>query len=136
MKGTRYEPGSHDGEHVGEEEDEHGHEAPEVEVLPYEARQAGLYAQMVFRFHKAWRIGARWDRLNNNRVIRAGVPLDVPGNLDRYGFMMDYSPTEFSRIRLQYNINRYHYFEEERKNYNELILQFNLAIGAHGEHSF
>lgn len=132
MSGLRY--GLHEEDH--EQDHEQGHEAPEVETGSFEKKQAGLYAQMVLRFDKLWRLGARWDRLNKNNVILEGLPAGLPGNLNRYSFMLDYSPSEFSRIRLQYNINRYAFLEGERKNYNGFILQFNLAIGAHGAHPF
>ena len=51
--------------------------------------------------------------------------------------MLEYNPSEFSRIRLQYNHNSSLYDEhDEKNNKNEIILQFNYAIGAHGAHSF
>lgn len=133
MEGTHYgvhENGGHGhegeepGEEEGEHEDEHDHELLEVEMNPFDKKQSGLYAQLVFRFHKLWRMGARWDWLNGN------------DSLNRYSFMVDYNPTEFSRIRLQYNLNRFTFLEEERRNYSEFMVQFNLAIGAHGAHSF
>lgn len=119
------------GEH---EEDEHG--AYEVETAPMETKQSGLYAQLVYRFHKLWRFGARWDLLAQNHILLEGDSQDLPKKSNRYGFMVDFSPTEFSRIRLQYNINRYAFFEEERKDFHEIFLQFNLAVGAHGAHPF
>jgi hypothetical protein len=51
--------------------------------------------------------------------------------------MLEYNPSEFSRIRLQYNHNSSLYDEEGHKNNkNEFIVQFNYAIGAHGAHAF
>ncbi|NIM11192.1 MAG: hypothetical protein GTO45_04310 [Candidatus Aminicenantes bacterium] len=126
MEGTRYTV----------HEDNHEHEGFEVESAPLEKKQAGLYAQLIFRLHKLWRLGARWDYLNKNHVILDGNPLGLSEKLNRYSFMVDYNPTEFSRIRLQYNINKYGYVEEARKNFHGFILQFNLAIGAHGAHPF
>lgn len=136
MDGTRYD--GHGDDHGGDDthEDEHGHDAPEVEGAAMEKKQSGLYAQLVYRFHRFWRFGARWDWLNRNRLTLDGETGDLSDNLNRYSFMLDFNPTEFSRIRLQYNMNRYAFYEGERKNYNELVLQFNLSIGAHGAHTF
>jgi hypothetical protein len=130
MDGTFYQV------HAHENEGEHEHEEFEVEGAAMEKNQAGLYAQLVYRFHKIWRLGARWDCLNKNDITREDNPSGLPEKLNRYSFMLDFSPTEFSRIRLQYNINRFAYFEGERRNYNGFLLQFNLAIGAHGAHPF
>jgi len=132
MKGTRFAL------HEEEEDnhDDHHHDAMEVEAAGLLKKQSGWYTQLVFRFNKWWRFGGRWDSFNRNRIFLDDASLPLPENLNRYSFMVDFNPTEFSRIRLQYNINRYAYFDGERKNYNSLVLQFNLAIGAHGAHSF
>ncbi len=98
-----------------------------VERLPMTKKQAGGYAQLIYRFHKTWRLGVRWETLQKNALA---------DNLNRYSVMLDYSPTEFSRIRLQYNRNQFQFIGDKRKDYNEFVLQFNVAIGAHGAHAF
>ena len=64
----------------------------------------------------------------------------MPSNLPRYSAMIEYSPTEFSRIRLQLDRDVSHYVPESdgwsRQPYTQVILQANLAIGAHGAHAF
>lgn len=99
-------------------------------------KQSGFYSELVFRFSKLWRTAARYDQLNRNRVAVEGIGLHLPENMNRYSIMIDYSPTEFSRIRLQYNYNKYLYFEGDKKNFGELNLQLNIAVGAHGAHPF
>ena len=138
MEGTRYAvQESTDTANTLEEDDEaHENDVFEVAGAPMEKNQAGMYARLVYRFHKLWRLGAHWDWLNKNNVRLDGNSLDLPDTLNRYSFMIDFNPTEFSRIRLQYNINRFAYSEGERKNYHEVVVQFNLAIGAHGAHAF
>jgi hypothetical protein len=137
MTGSYYSPFNPEGEHEGEEaNEEHNHEFIEVETSPSEKTQAGFYSQFIFRFHRAWRIGMRWDSLHKNDVFLAGDRLKLPGNLNRYSFMIDHNPTEFSRVRFQYNINRYAFLDGVRKDSNEFVLQLNLAIGAHGSHPF
>jgi len=51
--------------------------------------------------------------------------------------MAEYHPSEFSRIRLQYNHNSALYNEDgEQQDIDTVMVQFNIAIGAHGAHSF
>jgi len=107
-----------------------------VSNLPMGKKQDGWYAQLVFRFHKLWRSAFRWDHINRNDILVNGEGMMIPGNLNRYSLMVDFNPTEFSRIRLQYDINKHTYIEGEPQDYNRLTLQLNVAIGAHGAHPF
>ncbi|MCK7491438.1 MAG: hypothetical protein MZW92_06800 [Comamonadaceae bacterium] len=47
--------------------------------------------------------------------------------------MLEYNPSEFSRIRLQYNYDR---SDRTGTTNNEVMLQVILGIGAHGAHAF
>ena len=99
-------------------------------------KQGGFYTQLVWRFDRRWRVGVRYDLINKNDVKRNGIKRDLPDNLYAYYGMIEFNPTEFSRIRLQVGQNRAYFLEGERKKVNEVILQFNFAIGAHGAHPF
>jgi len=103
-----------------------------------EKRQSGIYSQLVVRFARRWRIGFRYDLIDKNEVKAGGTMADLPDTLDRYTGMIEFNPSEFARIRLQYGHDRssYLYEGERRKINNELVLQFNMAIGAHGAHAF
>jgi hypothetical protein len=46
---------------------------------------------------------------------------------------VEFNPTEFSRLRLQYNYDR---AARDGETNNEVFLQLILAIGAHGAHPF
>ncbi len=106
----------------------------------FEKKQSGLYAQLVAKMDKQWGCGIRYDLLQINRVKIGRIDNNVPDNLPRYSAMLEYNPTEFSRFRLQYNCDLSRYKLEEgrymRKINHEIIFQVNLAIGAHGAHSF
>ncbi len=95
-------------------------------------KQSGFYTQLVFKFDRRWRAGIRYDLINQNKV---NGEKKTP-NLPAYYAMLEYSPTEFSFIRLQAGQNRAYYVNGERKKVNEVILQLNFAIGAHGAHPF
>jgi hypothetical protein len=99
--------------------------------------QAGLYFQIVSKLEQRWKTGVRYDLLNLNDVNLGNVSRNFPKNLARYSAMVEYNPTEFSRLRLQWSYDRSKYIQTiTHEPYTEVILQFNVAIGAHGAHSF
>src|SRR2546425_4141274 len=75
----------------------------------YASRQSGWYLQGVYQFMPQWRARYRPDQLNHGTVSNgigltsAGPPLLLTDyNPQRNTLMVDWSPTEFSRIRLQF----------------------------------
>lgn len=115
--------------------DRYDNQGAKVEL---EKKQSGLYTQLILRFAQRWRVGFRYDLINKNEIKVGTADTDLPENLVRYTGMLEFSPSEFARIRLQYGHDRSSYlYEGEKKQVNnELVLQFNMAIGAHGAHSF
>ncbi len=112
------------------------YEAGSLEGSEFSRSQSGFYSELVYRFSKLWRTALRYDLLNRNNVLINGADSELPEDMKRYSFMIDYTPTEFSRIRLQYNNNRYLYLDGDLKTFSELNLQLNISIGAHGAHPF
>lgn len=104
---------------------------------PLTKEQAGLYTQLVYAYDKNWRTGVRYDRFTQNDVIRGGVKQEQPGDLDKYTAMVEYHTSEFARFRLQFDRNNA-FFDEAggRRSVDSIILQANIAIGAHAAHSF
>jgi hypothetical protein len=114
-------------------------------VLRYDGTQKGLYAQAVYRFLPRWRIGTRFDWLsadNDLKVLNPGGldPEEVlqetalnndDHNPTRWSLMTDWSPSEFSRLRLQYNRDRSRDVTD-----NQWSLQYIMSLGAHGAHEF
>ncbi len=100
----------------------------------FDAKQSGLYTQVVARLNQLWRIGLRYDLLAQNDV---NTHHHLTNNLPRYSSMIEYNPSEFSRFRLQYNYDKSLYSESgTNKPNHEIIVQANITIGAHGAHSF
>ena len=110
----------------------------------YSSRQSGWYGQAVYQFMPRWRVGYRYDRLSHgtvsNAIVDSGVGL-TPGdfrllmtehNPTRHTAMVDFSPSEFSRLRLQYAFDRSRAGLEDR----QLVLQYIHSLGAHGAHRF
>lgn len=107
-----------------------------LETEELKKKQGGFYTQLVFKFDRRWRAGVQYNLINKNDVKRNGVKADLPSKLPAYYAMLEYSPTEFSRIRFQVGQNRAFFHNGSRETVNEFILQFNFAIGAHGAHPF
>jgi hypothetical protein len=103
----------------------------------YSVTQRGWYAQGVYQFMPRWRIGARYDRLDPGvaqvGVLNAGnVIADYGYQPQRASLMLDYSPSEFSRLRLQFAS------DQSRQNMadRQVFLQYIMSLGAHGAHSY
>ena len=107
-------------------------------IISLDKKQSGLYSQLVYRISLRWRTGLRYELLQKNKISTGDRQADLPENLSRYTAMLEYNPTEFSRLRLQYSHDLSGYLDggaSPRVN-NELLLQLNITIGAHGAHSF
>lgn len=87
-----------------------------------------------------WRLGLRYDLVQTDEAVMKQFGLSGAESLTRISAMIEFNPTEFSRIRLQYNVDNSRYDFSggvpKKKAMHELILQVNLAIGAHGAHPF
>jgi hypothetical protein len=110
----------------------------------YKSTQSGWYAQAVYRFLPQWRVGYRYDRLDHgdvsNGIVDNGLgptAADFPllmtdHNPTRNTLMVDWSPTEFSRVRLQ--------LAQDKSRVNvtddQVVLQYIMSLGAHGAHKF
>ncbi|HET9207722.1 MAG TPA: hypothetical protein VFO28_15885 [Burkholderiaceae bacterium] len=97
------------------------------------ATQTGGYVQAVYQFMPRWRVGLRTERLD------AGTPEYAPGALGADGFkpkkhtlMVDYGSSEFSRVRLQLARDQARLGITD----NQLMLQYQMSLGAHGAHGF
>lgn len=101
----------------------------------YKARQSGFYAQGVYQFMPRWRTGYRYDRLGAGTIDfganNAFLPL-VDYKPTRHSLMLDYSPSEFSRLRLQYSKDQ----SLQGLSENQWFLQYIHSLGSHGAHAF
>ena len=114
-------------------------------MLDYDGKQKGLYAQLVYQFMPQWRLGVRYDWLSSDnelRVVDAGgldpnevleeTALNSNGyDPDSWSLMADWSPSEFSRLRLQYNRDKSRPVVD-----NQWTLQYIMSLGSHGAHEF
>lgn len=98
--------------------------------------QSGWYLQAVYQWRHAWRVGLRHDQLNPGSADVGAALVKVPASYAytpvRSSAMVDYSPSEFSRLRLQYNLDQ----SRQDVTDNQLFLQYVMSLGAHGAHIF
>lgn len=108
----------------------------------YRTRQSGYYAQAVWQFMPRWRVGYRYDRLDSGTTSLAlvdsgaiawsNVPVLASYKPQRHTLMTDWSPSEFSRIRLQFAQDK----TRPDATDNQVWLQYVMSLGAHGVHKF
>jgi len=99
----------------------------------YRATQSGWYAQGVWQFLAGWRVGYRHDRLDPGSVSFGENPLGYSSfHPTRHSLMLDYSPSEFSRFRLQAARDR----SMAGLSDQQITLQYIHSLGAHGAHQF
>ncbi|HHJ21036.1 MAG TPA: hypothetical protein ENJ84_14600 [Gammaproteobacteria bacterium] len=102
-----------------------------------DARQEGGYIEGIYKFRPHWRAGLRYDRLSSdnqgnpiNRLQQFGL-LDEGHHPHRGSAMLEWIPSEFSRIRLQYNRDN-----SVQETDHQVIFQYTQALGSHGAHQF
>jgi len=99
----------------------------------YNGTQDGFYVQGVYQFRPRWRAGVRFDRLSADNVVgvSAATPLVTDHRPHRTSAMADFSNSEFSRLRLQFNRD-----DSGHETDNQIVLQYLMSLGAHGAHRF
>lgn len=98
--------------------------------------QSGLYSQLMWRFAWQWRTGLRLDLLTYQGFHQDTSWSMAPAILPRLTAMLEFNPTEFSRLRLQYNWDMTRQTANTLEPLHQLLLQMNFAMGAHGAHPF
>lgn len=100
----------------------------------YSSRQSGLYVQGVYQFMPMWRAGLRYDRLDAGTQLLsdANFAFLEPYNPSRSSVMLDYSPSEFSRLRLQFARDKSRPGTPD----NQIFLQYIMSLGTHAAHAF
>ena len=101
----------------------------------YRAVQSGWYLQGVYRFMPRWRVGLRTERLNPGRPdygVNNGALTSSAYRPSKNSLMIDFNPSEFSRLRLQLAQDR----SRQGRIDNQLFLQYQMSLGAHGAHGY
>jgi len=103
----------------------------------YNGKQYGGYVEGMYQFIPHWRTGLRYDRLGSslsaeNTNIFNDANINLTGSdPQRYSMMLEWLPSEFSRVRAQINHD-----QSSRNDDTQFFLQYTVSMGAHGAHSY
>jgi hypothetical protein len=103
----------------------------------------GIYSQILYGFRKGWVGGLRGDYVWGERgdyerfakSFNGGPAFTMDPTRDRRWRVspnITWFPTEFSKLRLQYNYDRRHEMGDD----HSIWLQFEFLLGAHAAHKF
>jgi hypothetical protein len=100
--------------------------------LPVETlRDYGFYSQLVYGFRPRWNAGLRVDYVDGNTgAFDASDPFR--GRRTRFSPELTFLPSEFSKIRLQYNLDHGELFGTA----NSVWMQLEFGLGAHAAHKY
>src|SRR5213592_1745261 len=114
---------------------EAGHGANDTFPVAETFHDWGLYSQVLWGFKKGWVAGIRGDYVHMQDS-------EFTDDLDRQSRWrlsanLTWYPTEFSKLRLQYNQDflEKNFFLSDRE-VDSLFLQFEFILGSHGAHKF
>ncbi len=109
----------------------------------YRSDQSGWYVQSVYKFLPRWRVGVRYDALDSGSLdiglVDGGVllpesfPILFAASPERISTMLDWSPSEFTRLRAQFSWDD---ARDEGRYDRQFRLQYIYGIGAHGAHKY
>ncbi len=106
--------------------------ADPLAALPAETlHDSGFYSQLVWGFVPRWNAGFRVDYVDGN--AGAFDPSDpFRGRRARFSPEITFLPSEFSKVRLQYNLDHGDLFGTA----NSVWMQLEFGLGAHGAHKY
>jgi len=101
------------------------------------SKQDGWYAQAVWQFVREWSVGLRLDMVDSDNSGSDESVLDEAGLVAagheprRTSIMAQWHPSEYSRVRLQYNRDESYQLTDD-----QVFLQYTFSMGAHGAHQY
>jgi hypothetical protein len=105
----------------------------------YSTAQSGWYLQGVYQFMPRWRLGLRTERLDPGSPDYGANAGPIVGLLAATDYrpskntvMLDFSASEFSRVRLQLAQDR----AREGATDRQFFIQYQMSLGAHGAHGY
>jgi hypothetical protein len=101
----------------------------------YRAVQSGWYVQGLYQFMPRWRAGVRTERLDAGTPeygANSGLYAAGGDNPRKTSLMLDFSASEFSRLRFQFSRDEARLGTPD----NLFFLQYQMSLGAHGAHGF
>jgi len=101
-------------------------------TLDYDEAHSGYYVSGTYQFRPRWRVGARYDTYEADARLAALPGIGPVGaDPDRLSFMVDFSNSEFSRLRFQISD-----IDTGADSTSAVYLQYIMSMGSHGAHAF
>jgi hypothetical protein len=97
--------------------------------------QSGWYLQGVYQFMPRWRVGLRTESLRPGTPdfgANTGLVAGDSGRPRKNTLMLEFNPSEFSRLRFQVAQDRARAGAADW----QWLLQYQMSLGAHGAHSY
>ena len=92
----------------------------------------GFYSQLLYGFHLGWVGALRGEFVSGNGSDFDATDPEARADRTRISPNLTWYPTEFSKLRLQYNYDHGEEFGDE----SSIWLQAEFLLGAHGAHKF
>jgi hypothetical protein len=105
-----------------------------ADVQETTSQQDGLYAQVVYGVGPRWTVAGRFDVAGLRNHVATVTGVTDNGETTRYSGTVTFNPTEFSRLRVQYNYARVP--DDSRTRFHQVYVQFQMSLGVHGSHAF
>jgi hypothetical protein len=108
-----------------------------LESSTLNSKQDGWYTQAIWQFARTWSAGLRLDMLDSDNTGSDVAVLDEAGLVAagheprRASIMAQWQPSEYSRIRLQYNRDESYQVSDD-----QIFVQYTFSMGAHGAHQY
>ncbi len=121
--------------HGAEEEHSTEGEAIEVSYPSDTLKDSGFYTQLLYGFDPGWAAGMRFEYASGSGESIEGSSSD-PFRDNRYRLspLIAYHPSEYSRVRLQYNYDNAEHLTDDSEHSFWLVLEW--LYGAHPAHKY
>lgn len=97
--------------------------------------QDAFYLQAIHGFAPRWQAGLRYDATGMNSETREGGVATALEESSRLSAVLTFRPSEYSFLRLQL-ADADIAADGAREQFTQVMLQYNLSLGAHGAHRF
>jgi hypothetical protein len=110
--------------------DEHVGDLPATTLYDW-----GLYSQLLYGFRYGWGAGLRYEYAAGSGASVGGRGADpFRGDRQRISPLLSWRPTEFSRLRLQYNLDRAEFLDDDWE--SSVWLGIEVLYGQHPAHDY
>lgn len=126
--------------HLDSDEKATFHTDPTEVGLAISSRQGAAYIQGDYGLAPRWKVALRTAAAGISGKLREGNTQTETNISRQHSIALSWYATEFSRLRLQFSRNdinsESHDGRDQYDDFNQVFLQYNISLGAHGAHTF